>query len=292
MVVYKPRRTFLLMPGHEPRKVEKAATLPVDAIILDMEDGVPANHKQDAREAIAVTVRTTDFGRREVMVRINDIAGDVWKHDVAALAGLPLGGVFLPKVEGAEQVRTFLRYVAEEAPLLSDTAVFASIETASGLTRVEDIAATPGLSGLFFGSGDFSLSTGIEISRETLAYPRARIAVAAAANDLQPVDVAYFRDVKDAAAAEQDARDARALGFTGKVVFHPNQIAPVNAVFSPTPAEIARAERIIAAYKASRDSGRGVFLLDGEFVAIDIARMAERTLTRAATVGSRTGNEE
>lgn len=286
MQTRRGRRSFLLLPGHERRKAEKAATLDVDAVIFDIEDAVPATHKQAARACIRESLAEIDFGGRELMVRINAVSTDLWEQDLAALAELELAGLYLPKVERAGEVETFLKRCRDVAPSLERADVFATIETARGLTEVERIADVPGLSGLFFGSGDYALSTGIEISTETLNYPRARIAVAAAANAIQSVDVAYFRDVKDVAATEQDARDARALGFTGKVVFHPNQVAPVNAVFTPSDEEVARAERIIAAYEASSGSGKGVFLLDGEFVAIDIARMAERTLARAAATGA------
>jgi citrate lyase beta subunit len=286
MMTISPRRTFLLLPGHETRKAAKAATLPVDAVIFDIEDGVPQSYKQAARQEIARSVSEFEFGPREIMVRINAISTSDWREDVAAIAGLTLAGIYLPKVESAAEVATFWEHLAKAAPALTTCAVFVTIETALGLTRVEEIAAAPGLAGLFFGSGDYSLSTGIEISPDTLLYPRSRIAVAAAAHGLLAVDVAYFRDVKDAVAAEEDARQARALGFAAKVVFHPNQVDVVNAVFTPNADEIAHARRILSAYEVSRESGQGVLLLDGDFVAIDIARMAERTLARAASTGA------
>ena len=276
-----PRRTFLLLPGHEPRKTAKAATLAVDAVIFDIEDGVPPTHKQAARDGIREALTTVDYGGRERMVRINGIDTDLWKDDLAALDGLPVDGLYIPKVESADQIAELMDHLAGTARGLSGAAVYATIETALGLTKVEEIAAAQGLAGLFFGSGDYKLSTGIEISWETLLYPRSRIAVAAAAHGLQSVDVAYFKDVKDADLARQDAKDARALGFTGKVVFHPNQVTPVNDVFTPSADEIAHARKILDAYEASKGTGQGVFMVDGDFVAVDIALMAEQVLARA-----------
>lgn len=275
------RRTFLLLPGHEPRKTAKAATLAIDAVIFDMEDGVPPTHKQAARHGIRAALTGVDYGRRERMVRINGIDTDLWREDVDALAGLPVDGLYIPKVEDPAQITELRRHLDGTDGPLARAALFATVETALGLTRVESIAAAAGLTGLFFGSGDYSLSTGIEISRDSLLYPRSRIAVAAAANGLQAVDVAYFKDVKDGARAREDALDARALGFTGKVVFHPNQIDPVNDVFTPGEDEIAHAEKILAAFEASKGTGRGVFMVDGDFVAVDIALMAEKVLRRA-----------
>ena len=287
-----PRRTFLLLPGHEPRKTAKAATLAVDAVIFDMEDGVPPTHKQAARDGIREALTTVDYGPRERMVRINGVETDLWRDDLRALDGLPVDGIYLPKVESANQAAQAISFLLDLGGTLAQAARFATIETALGLTRVEEIAAVGGLTGLFFGSGDYSLSTGIEISRETLLFPRSRIAVAAAANGLQAVDVAYFKDVKDGALARQDVLDARALGFTGKVVFHPNQVDPVNDVFTPGADEIAHAEKILAAFEASKGSGRGVFMVDGDFVAVDIALMAERGLQRAGRVsGKGDGND-
>lgn len=275
------RRTFLLLPGHEPRKTAKAATLAIDAVIFDMEDGVPPSHKQAARAGIRAALTDVDYGRRERMVRINGIDTELWREDLDALDGLPVDGLYIPKVEDSAQIAVLRDHLAGKAGAVGRAALFATVETALGLTRVEDIAAAPGLTGLFFGSGDYSLSTGIEISRESLLYPRSRIAVAAAANGLQAVDVAYFKDVKDGALAREDALDARALGFTGKVVFHPNQIDPVNDVFTPGEDEIVHAEKILAAFEAAKGSGRGVFMVDGDFVAVDIALMAEKVLRRA-----------
>ena len=280
------RRTFLLLPANAPAKAQKAATLGADVVILDLEDGVPEAHKQAARDGLIEAISSIDFGPREVMVRINASTTAHWQADVAALRDLAIGGIFLPKVEAADEVVRFRRHLSGFARRHKAIEVIATVETARGLLEVERIAAAGGgLAGLFFGSGDYALSTGIEISRETLDYPRSRIAVAAAANGLQAIDVAYFKDVKDPSAAEADARDARAHGFSGKVVFHPNQIAAVNAVFTPSADEIERALRIVAAFEQSKGSGQGVFLLDGEFVAIDIVLMAQRTLARAAATG-------
>lgn len=276
------RRTFMLMPGSDARKAAKAATLDVDAVVLDLEDSIPPASKTLARDTVRASLAGIDFGEREIMVRINGYDTPFWKQDIEALGECHVDGVFIPKVEHVDQLDEMIE-VLRALPSSSRTAaVFATIETALGLIHVDTIAASnKGLAGLFFGSGDYSVSTGIEISPDSLLYPRSRIVVAATANGLQPVDAAYFRDVKDGAAAQQDARLARGLGFSAKVLFHPNQIDPVNAVFTPTRTEIDRARRIIDAYEVAAQAGTGTLLLDGEFIAVDIALMAQRTLRRA-----------
>src|SRR5690606_26423310 len=116
---------------------------------------------------------------------------------------------------------------------------------------------------LFFGSGDYTSALGAEVDDTTLLYPRSVVAAAAAAAGLAAIDAAYFQDVKDAAAARRDADTARRLGFDGKVVFHPNQVEPVNAVFTPDAAALERARRIVAAYEAGLRDGRGTAVVGG-----------------------------
>ena len=163
--------------------------------------------------------------------------------------------------------------------------IVATIETPRGLLRALEIAdASPRTSALFFGSGDYTAATGSAVTERTLAAPRAIIVAAAAAARLQAIDAAFFAAVKDADATRADAVIARELGFAGKLVFHPNQIAPANAVFSPSAAEIARAERIITAYAEATARGHGTAVVGGEFVAVDIFLMAERLLATARLV--------
>src|SRR5690606_7437723 len=138
---------------------------------------------------------------------------------------------------------------------------------------------------LFFGSGDYTVATGSAVTERTLAVPRALVVAAAAARRIEAIDAAYFVSVKDVVATRDDARIARELGFSGKLVFHPSQIAVANAFFTPSTAEIERAHRIIAAYEAARARGQGTAYADGEFIAVDIALMAERVLARARQSG-------
>lgn len=282
------RRSLLIVPASRPERIAKAATLACDGIVMDLEDGVAPEQKPAARAAIAAALRQHDFGRRERLVRINAMGSRECDRDLAALDVERIDTLFVPKVEAAEEVRqlaAWLEAAESRVARASPVDIVATIETPRGLLNALAIAeASPRTSALFFGSGDYCAATGAAVSERSLAVPRALIVAAAAAARLQAIDAAYFLDVKDAAATRADALIARELGFSGKLLFHPNQIAPANDVFSPTPAEIARARRIVAAYADAKARGQGTAVVDGEFIAVDIALMAERVLALAAAI--------
>jgi citrate lyase subunit beta/citryl-CoA lyase len=285
MRVQRLRRSLLITPGDRPERIAKAATLPADGVVLDLEDGVGPEQKAAARDAIRSALATLDFGRRERIVRCNGVGTDAHALDRAALDLARIDALFVPKVETAEQLRDLAAWLDQEETGLGRSRpidIIATIETPRGLFNALPIAdATPRTSALFFGSGDYSAATGSAVTERALAVPRALIVAAAAAAGLDAIDAAYFIAVKDVAATRDDALIARELGFTGKLLFHPDQIAVANDVFSPSDRDIARAERILAAYEAARREGRGTAFVDGEFIAVDIALMAERTLALA-----------
>lgn len=289
MPVPRLRRSLLITPGDRPERIAKAATLPADGIVMDLEDGVGPEQKPAARRAIAQALATLDFGYRERIVRINAIGTPEYEADRDALDLTRVETLFVPKVETADQLiqlSGWLDAVDQRSPRTRPIEVIATIETPRGLFNALAIAeATPRTTALFFGSGDYTAATGSAVTERTLAVPRALIVAAAAAVRIEAIDAAYFLAVKDIAATEADARIARELGYAGKLLFHPDQIAVANAVFTPDAAEIERAQRIIAAYEAARREGRGTAYVDGEFIAVDIAIVAERTLARARQAG-------
>lgn len=279
------RRSLLITPGNHPERIAKAATLPVDGIVLDIEDGVAPADKRGARRAIAEALTTLDFGHRERLVRVNAIGTAEYAQDLDALDVTRIDALFVPKVESADQLRTLAHWLDAAELRTARTQpieIVATIETPRGLLRALEIAdATPRTTALFFGSGDYTAATGSAVTERALAVPRALIVAAAAAAGIEAIDAAEFNDVKNADAARADAMIARELGFAGKLVFHPNQLAPVNAVFTPTEPEIARATRIVAAYRDAVRAGKGTAVVDGTFIAVDIMLMAERVLARA-----------
>lgn len=285
------RRSLMLTPGNRGERLAKAVTLPSDCVVFDLEDGVPPTEKDRARRAVADALLSLDFGGRERCVRINGTETADIARDLESLPLDRLDSLMIPKVESAGGLRRFdVRLAAAERRAGRTTPVdlIVSIETPKGLLKATEIAeASPRATALFFGSGDFTAITGGAVTADALLHPRSVMVVAAAAAGLQAIDAAYFAAVKDAEATRRDALAARSLGFCGKLVFHPVQVDVANEVFAPTEAEVARARRIVQAYRDSLERGHGTAVVDGIFIAVDMLPPAERTLRIARQVAGR-----
>jgi citrate lyase beta subunit len=281
------RRSLLITPGNRPERLAKAATLPADVIVLDLEDGVPPNEKDTARREIADFLRTADRGPRERCVRVNAAGTPELAADLAALPFGCVDSLMIPKVERPAALADFEKAVRAHG--VGDVLdLIVSIETPRGVLDALAIAdASRWSSALFFGSGDYCGCTGAAVTPAALQFPRATVSAAAAAAGLQALDAAFFTAVKDAEATRQDAYAARDLGFCGKLVFHPIQVAVANEVFSPTAAELNWATRAVEGYRAATARGLGTVMVDGSFVAIDLVLLAEQTLARARQIETR-----
>jgi citrate lyase subunit beta/citryl-CoA lyase len=246
----------------------RAATLPADEVIVDLEDGVAPPDKESARERLADA-----RARGTRTIRINGLSTPWWRDDLAAALAARPDAIVVPKVESAADVTV----VAELLP--AGVGLEAQIETARALVEVERIAALgPPLEALVFGPGDFGASLGVPvltIGAGSWDYALARISVAAHAFGLAPVDGPYA-DLADLDGLRTSARRALEHGFAGKWVVHPDQIEPVNDVFTPSPEEAERARRILAAEE-------GAVLVDGEMVDAASKRLAEAVLARVPT---------
>ena len=246
--------------------LEKAAGLAVDEIVVDLEYGVPAGAKDEARGRVAGARATGTLA-----VRINGLATPWWRDDVAAAVEARAAVVVVPKVVSADDVAAVLEL------LPPGIGVEAQIESARGLVEVERIAAAGGaLEALVFGPGDFAASLGapvLTIGRGSWDYALARISVAAHAFGLQAVDGPYAA-IRDSDGLRGAARSALAHGFDGKWAVHPGPIEAVTEAFTPTAEEIERARRILAA-------GDGAVLVDGEMVDAASKRLAAGVLARA-----------
>ena len=276
------RRSLLITPANQPHRVAKACEFPVDGVVLDLEDGVGDVEKAMARRHLRDALAHCDFGWRERIVRINAAKSRHFAADLECLTLSHVETIFLPKVEAAGDVRAladWLDRAEAQFGVQRQTEIIVTIETPRGLLNALPIAeASSRTSALFFGSGDYTAATGSKVTERALAVPRALTIAAASAVGIDAIDAAYFTAVKDAEATRADALIARELGFSGKLIFHPNQIVAVNEVFTPSPAEVARAERIAAAYADAKAVGQGTAFVDGEFIALDIALMAQRVL--------------
>jgi citrate lyase subunit beta/citryl-CoA lyase len=246
--------------------VAKAAGLDADEVVVDLEDGVAAADKVAARANLAAAGATGTLA-----VRINGVTTEWWEDDLTAAAAADV--IVVPKVESVEQVQP----VAER--LREGVGLEVQIETARGLVEVERIAAFgPPLEALVFGPGDFAASLGVPvltIGAGASEYAMARVAVAARAYGLQPIDGPYAV-LDDEDELRRSAAAALALGYDGKWVIHPSQIEPINSVFTPSDAEVGRARGILAA-------ADGASRVSDEMVDAATKRLAEAVLARASS---------
>lgn len=285
------RRSMLMTPGNRPDRLRKALASGADCVVFDLEDSVPPAAKGEARDAVAQALRELAPAGTERCVRINSLACGFGADDLAALPLDRLDSIMVPKVESAEgllDVQRLLEALDCDHGRARPLELVVMLETPRGILQALQVAeASARTTALFFGSGDYTAATGGALTATGLLYPRSVVAAAAGAVGAQAIDAAYFQDVRDAEATRVDALAARELGFAGKVVFHPNQVAVANEVFTPTPAEIDRAQRIVAGYRDALAQGHGTAVAGGVFVAIDLVAPAERLLRRAARVRER-----
>jgi citrate lyase subunit beta/citryl-CoA lyase len=296
---YRRRRACLVVPASSPSKIARAASTLVDQVVLDLEDSVTERHKTDAtRHAVADAIRNTNWQTASITVRVNATNTPWFGDDLRSIvidAGPRLACVTVPKVESADEVR----YVAGQLADLEratdrhvQIGIEAMIETALGLLRVDEIAAaSPRLEALIFGAGDYAASMGLPLGDigaiatdypgDEWHYPRARIAVAAHAFGLEPIDGPYGRFTDLDGLAESAAR-ARRAGFVGKWAIHPDQIQILQGAFSPSAAELERAERILTTLGSFDAAGRGVISVDGAMVDNANRRWARRVAALAA----------
>uniref|UniRef100_A0A2K5WTT3 Citramalyl-CoA lyase, mitochondrial n=1 Tax=Macaca fascicularis TaxID=9541 RepID=A0A2K5WTT3_MACFA len=268
---YIPRRAVLYVPGYDEKKIKKIPSLNVDCAVLDCEDGVAANKKNEARLRIVKTLEDFDLGPTEKCVRVNSVSSGLAEEDLETLLEsrvLP-SSLMLPKVESPEEIQWFadkFSFHLKGRKLEQPMNLIPFVETAMGLLNFkavceETLKIGPQV-GLFldavvFGGEDFRASIGATSSKETLdiLYARQKIVVIAKAFGLQAIDLVYI-DFRDGAGLLRQSREGAAMGFTGKQVIHPNQIAVVQEQFSPSPEKIKWAEELIAAFKEHQQLGK------------------------------------
>jgi len=241
------RRSQLYVPGNNEHMIRKSTELEADSVILDLEDAVPADRKEEARQLIKRLLGELEWGKREVAVRINSPSTKEGLRDLALLADLDVDLVVVPKAEGD---LSFI-YRSLGVPLEP------IIETARGLAMLEDVITSEGVVAVTYGPADLALSVGGQASRyQRSEYVRTALVVAARAYGVDPIDSVFF-DLKDLAGFEAECRDARALGYVGKQVIHPSQLPIANAIFSPSREELELAREIVQAYESSAAKGKG-----------------------------------
>ena len=285
------RRSLLYMPGDDRRKIEKATTLKVDCVCMDMEDGVAITQKTEARAVIAQAMKDLDFGNSERCIRINSVGSGLEKYDLAAAVATDPEAVVVPKVETATQVRAISDYIemyerSARKPVGS-IRMLVGVETAKGIMNLREIAeADRRLEAIIFGAEDYAASIGARRTKEgtEVLYARSAVVTACAANDLQAIDMVYI-DFRDVEGLRAEAEQGAGLGFSGKQVIHPNQVGVVQEAFSPSSEAIEYAQRVVDAFSASQKEGRGAFALDGRMIDMPLLKNAQKVLDRAKAAG-------
>lgn len=287
----RARRTLLYMPGDEMKKITKAIGLGVDVICMDIEDGVAANRKQQARETIVEALQTLDFGRAERIVRINPIGSGLERDDLDAVLPAHPDGILIPKVQNASQVRWVSDRLDEAESAhgwpAGQMVLMALIETAMGVVNLKEIAASdPRLQALIFGAEDLAGDIGATRTREgwEIFYARSAVVTHAAAYGLQALDQ-VFMDLTDTDALREECQQAARMAYVGKQIIHPNQVQPVMEVFTPSDEAVAQAQRVVDAAAQHQSEGVGAFALDGKMIDGPVVRAAEWVLKRARSTG-------
>lgn len=287
----RTRRALLFMPGDDRHKIEKGAALGVDAVIMDLEDGVARSHKAAARETVTAALREVDFGATERLVRINPVGSVFHQDDLdATIEGHPDGYV-LPKVDSPDMVRVVVEWLtaAERARgwQEGEIALLAIIESALGVVNLREIAArSPRLDALIFGAEDLAGDMGATRTTDgwEVFYARSAVVLHAKAFGLMAIDTPFIH-LHDEPELVAQTQQAVYMGYDGKLAIHPKQVAPIQQAFTPTADAIARAQALIAAHDAHYSSGIGVFEYEGRMIDVPMIRAADTVLARARSAG-------
>jgi citrate lyase subunit beta/citryl-CoA lyase len=283
----RPRRSLLYMPGSNPRALDKARSLPADGLILDMEDSVSPEGKALAREQIGAALEQGGYAHRELMVRINALATEWGQADIEAICafGSAPDAVLIPKIDtAADVVQAITAFEAAGCPESVDMWIMA--ETPLCILNIAEVAAAhPRLKGIIMGTSDLSKDTRVRHTRDRLGFITALnlCVYAARAHGLDIIDGVQL-ELQNDELLQYSCEQGRDLGFDGKSLIHPNQIAVTNATFAPDEAEIAGAKDIIEAFEQAQAEGKGVVVVKGRLVENLHVEEAKRQLALAHAI--------
>ncbi|KAJ55026.1 malyl-CoA thiolesterase [Actibacterium mucosum KCTC 23349] len=280
----RPYRSVLYIPGSKERALEKARGLACDAIIFDLEDAVSPQEKVNARDTLVSALSTGGFGNRARIVRINGLDTEWAAGDIAALQGADFDALLIPKVGSAADVQA----VADQ---IADIPLWAMMETPAGMLNAAEIAAHPRMAGFVMGTNDLAkeLKCRFRADRLPMLTSLQLCLLAARAEGIVAVDGVY-NAFKDEDGLRAECEQGRDMGFDGKTLIHPAQLAIANTAFAPTEAEIDLAERQIAAFDAAKAEGQGVAVVDGKIVENLHIVTAQETLAKAAAIADLEGS--
>lgn len=288
------RRSSLYVPGDVEKMLRRASGLPADIVLFNLEDGVSASRKGKARDTVVRVLRDTDFGAREVVVRVNRPDSENGKSDIEAVVPSRPDGLCLPKVESAEEVLDADRKVRglerEHGLAEGRIRLHAMIESARGVLAAERIAAaSPRMASLIFGLADFVKDVGSRPGpgREEIQLALQQIVLAARSAGIDAIDAPCF-ELRNRDLLLLEAQQARRLGFSGKNALHPAQLETINRVFDVTEEEVTWARKVVSELAAAEEQGRALTTLDGELIDDPHLSLAKRILARAGPQAAKT----
>ena len=274
-------RSVLYMPSSNGRALEKAKTIPADAIIFDLEDAVAPDAKETARAQACDAVRSGEYGKRTLTIRCNGLDTPWGEADLQAAAAAQPHAVVIPKVSGPDHLAAVAAVVGE------GTRIWAMVETPAAIFAVREIAAHPQVDVLVMGTNDLAkeLRAALVPGRAPLLPHLATALLAAREADVLVLDGVY-NDVKDLEGFEAEAVQGAQMGFDGKTLVHPTQVEVANRVWAPSEAEVEHARRVIEAFEAAEREGKGVVTVDGRMIENLHVDNARRTLATAEAVAA------
>jgi len=291
MTTIRPRRSALYMPGSNARALEKAREIAADVLLLDLEDAVAPDAKATAREQVCAAVKAGGYGRRELVIRVNGVGTPWFAEDLAAAAEAKPQAILIPKVSSPET----LHEVGNQLNgLWADPAiaVWAMIETPLAILDVEHIARAARdpvsrLACFVMGTNDLAKETRARFvpGRAPMLPWLTSALLAARAHGIDILDGVY-NEIRDEAGFLAECEQGRDLGFDGRTLIHPSQVAVANAVFAPDEAELIRARAVIAAFDLPENAGKGAIRLDGRMVELLHAEIARRTVALADAIAA------
>lgn len=285
----KNRRSMLFMPGNNPGMLVSADILGADSIIYDLEDAVSLDEKDSARTLVRNALSFLKFTHSEITVRINPIDSPYWEKDLEAIIPVLPDGIVIPKasVDAVHSVDQKINEIKKAHNITKNFSFLMLVESARGIMDVNSIAKASSLiQGLLLGGEDYSVDMGIQRTRlsKELEYARFSLTTAAHAYGLDSLDTP-FTDVEDFEGLRLDTAFSKSIGFSGRLVINPRQVEEIHKIFSPSSAEIERAEAILQAAEEAKQKGLGVFSFKGKMVDLPVIKRAQALYDSAKNWG-------
>lgn len=298
---FTPRRAVMYVPGNDQKKIQKVTSLDLDCAVLDCEDGVAVNKKEEARSTIRRALDECDFGRTECVVRVNSVTSGLMEDDLGEVLGarrMP-DTLMLPKVERPQDIDMFtkrLKEVLQGRQLETRPFLITYVESAMGLMNLRDVFKKTidlqlkeqlyVLDGVVFGSDDFCADIGATRTADAkeLLYARQKIVTCAKSFKLQAIDMVHI-DLKDLEGIERQSLEGARMGFTGKQVIHPSHVPIVQRAFSPTQEQVDWATELVEAFSKHTESGKGAFTFHGKMIDMPSVLQAKNILQLSANIG-------